>query len=144
MVFRQNLARIAGRIEENSIRKRELGDVYIYFSNFEDSLQQIEELVEPSQRNHFKKVLDSLDAEIIFNSVVQSFEKISEFIGEANKGKAEWKRDITTSLLQKCMALSDTLFVKIRLTKILSEKLVNDLATQNKALHEKIKAGLAP
>jgi hypothetical protein len=144
MVFRQNLTRVISRIEDNSIKKRELNDVFIYFSSFEDTLQQIDQLVEPSRGNRFKKVMDPLNAEIIFNSVLQSFEKINEFVTELNKSRLEWKRDITVDLIQKCMALSDSLFAQLKATKIFSEKLLTDLSTQNKALQDKIKAGMNP
>lgn len=144
LVFRQNLNRIINKIEEGSVRKRELNDVYTYFSSFEDILNEVESLMGTSSGNYFKKVLDPLSTELLFNSILSSFEKMNELIAILNQAKSEWRRDITLDLINRCISINDALFSKLNSSKNVSEKTITDLNSQKSKVVEMIRGGLSP
>lgn len=144
LVFRQNLSRIINKIEENSIRKREINDIYIYISSLEDVLNEIITLIATSNKNNFKKVLDPLNTELLFNSILHSFEKLNELINTLNQHKLEWKSNLTLDLIRRCISLNDALFAKLDSSKYLTDKLITDLNAQKNKLVALIKNGIEP
>jgi len=144
LVFRQNISRIINKIEENSIRKREINDMYIYISSLEDILNDITSLIDISGKSEFKKVLDTLSTELLFNSIINSFEKLNELITLLNQNKSDWRRDITINLINRCISITDTLFAKLNSSKNLTEKTITDLNIQKNKITEMIKSSLKP
>lgn len=142
LVFRQNLSRIINKIEENSIRKREINDIYIYLSSLEDTLNEIMSLIDPSSSNYFKKVLDPLNTELLFNSILNSFERLNELIHLLNQAKSDWRREITLDLINRCISLNDSLFSKLHISKNIAEKTIVDLNSRKSKVIETIKGGL--
>ena len=141
LVFRQSLSRIISRIEEGSIKKREVDDVYVHISPFEDTLNEIDELIETSGKTRFKKVLDTLNIELLFNGILSSFERLSETMNIMEQSKLDWKRDITISLIERCVDINETLFAKLD-SKDIPAKIVSDLNSQKNKVIESIKKGL--
>ena len=142
LVFRQNLSRIITKTEEKAIRKREINDIYIYLSSLEDILNEIVSLMDVSRNHHFKKVLDPISTELLFRSIITSFEKLNELVMLLNQDKLDWKREITINLIEKCMSLTELLFGKLNASKNIAEKTINDLNSQKKEIIEKIRNGL--
>jgi hypothetical protein len=142
LVFRQNLGRLTEKIEDKSVHKREVNDIYVYLSSFEDTLHEIFALVGDPGKNRFKKVLDPLNTEVVYNSVIQSFEKIIEVINALNQHKLEWRREITVDLIHKCIAINEVLFDRLRSSKTLTEKMIMDLKDKKNHLIEVIKKEL--
>lgn len=138
LLFRQNLGRIADKIEEKSIRQREVSEMYNFFSSFEDTLNEINFLLS-KEKNHFTKVIDTLDAELIFRSVVHSFEKAGELLYSLEQSKIEWRREIALKFLDHCLKANEILFEKLKEGKILPENTTKDLTTQNINAINKIK-----
>ncbi len=142
LVFRQNLSRVINKIEEHSIRKREVNDIYIHISSLEDTLNEIVSLVNISSDNHFKKILDPMNTELLFNSVIHSFEKLTELIHLLNESKLDWKREVTLDLINRCISLNNALFDKLNVSKNLAEKTAIDLNAHKNKVIEMIKSGL--
>lgn len=145
LVFRQNLSRIINKIEENSIRKREISEIYVYISSFEDTLNEIHSIIDTSgQGGYFKKVIDPLNTELLFNSILTSFEKLNELISILNQSNLEWRRDLTLDLINRCMSLNDVLFSKLNTMKNISEKTISDINLRKSEVCKVIKGGLTP
>lgn len=144
LIVRQNLSRIINKIEENYIRKREVSDIYIYISSLEDTLNETKALIGTDNKNQFKKVLDPLNTELLFNSILHSFEKVSELINTLNQSKLDWRRDITLKLIKSCISINNTLFTKLSSSKNLSDKTMTDLNLQKNKVIETIENGLNP
>lgn len=142
LVFRQNLSRIISKIEENSIRKREINDIYIYISSLEDILNEIASLISTSDKDHFKKVIDPLNTELLFNSILNSFERLNELINILNTTKLDWRRDILLDLINRCISINDSLFGKLNASKNLAEKTMIDLNSRKNSVVDTIKNGL--
>lgn len=142
LLFRQNLSRVMDKIESNLIKKREINDIYIYLSSFEDSLTEFVLLIDGTGKSHFKKNLDSLNAELILISALHSFEKINETASMLNERKLEWKREITLSIINKSLSQINEIFTKLSATNILKQARLLDLASQKDRLVSSIKANL--
>jgi hypothetical protein len=144
LVFRQNVNRLINNIESGIARKREINDVYIYISSFEDTLNDVANLLTPKSQNVFTKAIDPLNAELVFNSVLQSFEKIHELIILMEQNKLDWRRDVTVELIMRCKGVTDNLFAVLNSNKNISEKALSDLNAQRNRIFETIKADLMP
>lgn len=132
LLFRQNISKIINKIEEKTIRKREINEIYTYLSFLEDILNEIKLQMEKSPDNSFTKVIDPLNIELIFNSIINSFEKLFELISSLEQNKLEWKRDITIQLIDKCISINKSLFERLNSEKLIEEK--SDFNSQNKKI----------
>ncbi len=139
LLFRQNLGRLISNIESGTVRKREISDIYNYFSSFEDCLHEIGNIVEKDPNDQFTKTLDPMSTELVFNSINQSFDKLSELINLMANNKIEWKRDITLKLLEECLMTNAALMESLQNSKSLPEKIFTDLNIQNKKAVSPIK-----
>lgn len=144
LLFRQSLNKMINKIEENYAKKRDINEIYVYFSPLEDILKEISTLLNKKGRNNFTKVIDPVDMELIINSVTSSFKKINELIMMMEEKKFEWKRDVTLSLLNKCLALDKEIFDKLEASRILSEQIFKGLKESNNKVTELIKGEMKP
>lgn len=142
LVFRQNISRIISRVEEKEVHKREISDLYTYISSLEDILREVYALVYRQDGSQYTKVLDTLNTELVFNSVVNSFEKVNELIGILDQNKLEWRRDVTIHLIYKCINLNQQLFDRINIDKMISEKNLNDLNAQKSKVIDGLRAAM--
>ena len=141
LMFRQNLNRVISKVEEKSIRKREVSDIYGYIAAFENSLSEILSLVDISSESYFKKILDSVDTELLFNGILHSFERLNELVTTLNEAKLEWKRDITLDLIKRCVSLNNDLFVKLNSSKNSPEKIITDLNIRKDSIIDMLNKG---
>lgn len=142
LLFRQNLSRVITRIDEGTIKKREIGEIYVYLSSFEDVLNEINSLFS-KERNEFAKSIDPINTELILNSVLSSFEKLNETIIVMNQNNLEWKRDITLAFINKCIALNEGLFSNITSSRRLLDKIINELILRKKNVISNINTGIS-
>ena len=141
-MFRQNLNRVIDKIEDGTIRKREINDLYIHISSLEDILNEVLNFFWRGVGTNFTKVIDSLNTELVFNSVIGSFEKIDELIKILNNANIEWRRDITLSFINTCIAIQEDLFRKLNSMKNLNDKKLADLNAQKDKAVDSIKSKL--
>ncbi|MFA5357852.1 MAG: potassium channel family protein [archaeon] len=132
LIFRQNLNRLAMKIEEGTIRDADLYDFFTYLVSFEDHLRDVNMLFSDSEENKVKKSVDSLGAELIFNSIVRALERLSETIALLEKGKRNWKKELVSERIRRCMDLSDIICDKLNESKKIDQE------TVNKMLKEKV------
>ena len=122
------------------IKKREIGDIYIYLSQFEDSLNEITDIVEEPEKSTFKMNIDSLNAELIFSSIIQSFERINELLLIMKSEGIDWKRDINVFLINKCSDRATVIRDKLASKHSIPEKNLSDMSLQLKSIMDMIKA----
>lgn len=134
LVFRQNLNRFAMKIEEGTIREADLYDFFTYLVSFEDHLRDINMLFSDSEDNKFKKSVDSLGAELIFNSIVRALERLGETIAVLDKEKKDWKKELVSERIRRCMDLSDIICEKLKDSKKIDEKTVDKLLKEKAAV----------
>ncbi len=120
LVFRQNLNRVITRIDDKKLKKKELKELYSYISPLEIAITEISMLLSKKERNvEFTKNIDPLNAELIFTSIIQSIEKITELVSSLNDNVPEWRKEINLKQLENCMSISEVLFEKAISSKIL-------------------------
>ncbi len=142
LLFRQHITSIISKIEHNTVSKREVSDVYITISSFEDSLQEIFGMMGKSTKTQFTRVMAPLETELIFNSIIHSFDKLRELLALMNHHNLEWKREVTIHAIAKCLEVNKYLFEKLNTVKNLSEKAAHDLTSRNNVVVEEIKKEL--
>jgi len=138
LVFRQNIS----RVEEKEVHKREISDLYTYISSFEDILREVYALTYRQDGSQYTKVLDPLNTELVFNSLINSFEKVNELIGALDQNKMEWRRDVTIHLIYKCINLNQQLFDRLNADKMVSEKNLNDLNAQKSKVIDSLRTAM--
>jgi len=145
LLFRQNISRTIHKIDDESIRKREINDIYIHIHSLEEVLGQVPFLIGRKEKKHFTKAIDSVNAELLFNSIINSFKRLHELITILDLNQLEWRRDVVINLIKKCVRLNESLFERLKELKNLSEDRVKDLTSRNqkwiKFIEEKINDG---
>lgn len=128
LLFRQNLGAITNSIEDGTMKKRDVAGINIYLASLEDSLNEIYRLLSRKEgKNDFVKSLDPINAELIFNSVINSYEKLHDLIILMNSKKIEWATDLNKDLITRCFSVTDILFRKLDEIENLRKDAVKDL-----------------
>lgn len=131
LLFRQNLSRLANRIEDGVAKKREIHDLTIYLASVEDVLTEAHSIFEKTDKSKFLKKIDPINTELIFNSVLTSFERLNELLMLMNNKKKEWRREPIMVKLERCIAANELLYTKLTPNRGLPKKAINDIITAN-------------
>ncbi|MBN1377098.1 two pore domain potassium channel family protein [Candidatus Woesearchaeota archaeon] len=144
LLFRQNIDRIMGKIEENSIKKREINNIHIHISSLEDVISDLIHIIVKQKRDksstYFIKSIDSVNTELILNSIITSFEKLYDLIFLMAQNKTEWKTDINILILNKCLNMNETLFNQLISSNIIIKEKLNDIISQKNKIVSLIKS----
>ena len=138
LVFRQRMSTLISKIEVDTIRKREINDLYLQFGHLEDVLQELIPLMSPRLEG-FAKVMDPISTELVFVSVLNSFERVSELLTALNKHRQSWNREITIHTIDRCLQLNELLFSKLKGTHAFESKMVQNLEERKNAITPIIK-----
>lgn len=142
LLFRQHVGSFVAKIESGAVRKKETDDLYIQLSSFEDNLNEIRNMLHKPTKGHYTKIIDAVNAELIFNGITHSMERMHELMHQLNKHRVEWKRPITSSVIKRCTSLNHTLFDELYQTKILPDGTMLELLNRNRkviaAIEEKL------
>ena len=144
LLFRQNLERVINKIDEGNIRKREISNLHVYLSSLEDSLRETFSLITRVGRVDFIKNIDLVNTELIFNSIIHSFEKVYELSKILNEHHHDWKNDAILNLLETCTLSNEELFIALSSSTKLREETITDLNMRKNKVIEKIKNELKP
>ena len=134
LLFRQNAGRLISKIEDGTIQKREIHDLYTLLSPLEDILSELSPLVNPQSKNLFTKVLDGTNTELLLTSITHSFEKLEELLKILNDKGQEWRRDITLNVISHSIDLNNSLFEKINRLHTLDIARADELTELNKTI----------
>lgn len=126
LLFRQNLHRLIDKIGEGIIKKREIENIYIYLSSFEDTMNEMINMIDRPDE-HLTKGIGPVNTGLIFNGVLSSFETLNELIVVMTKHKLEWKRDINLKFVEQCLITNDKLFEKLDFSKGLLKQTIDDM-----------------
>lgn len=137
LLFRQNLNKVIDKVESGLAKKREVRELYLYFSSFEDVLNDSIMLLKRKSRRYTKSV-NSVDTELILNSTLSSLEKINELIQTVNEHKLDWRREVTLNIIGRCLKLVEELFLVVSSSSLLDEKKFAEVEQQKKTTVEKI------
>ncbi|MBI4147386.1 two pore domain potassium channel family protein [Candidatus Woesearchaeota archaeon] len=137
LLFRQHASRIATHVDTGTVDKREIYDLYVYIHSLETVLEEMLPMVNPEEKHIFSKVIDPLDSELLINSILQSFERLSELVAALSKSSLQWKRPVTIATIKRCVSLNRQLFSKV----IVSQKKmpgINETIADNERIVKEI------
>jgi len=126
LLFRQQISRLSAHVDSGEYRKREITDMYIYFDSFAQALEEILILTNPKKKHNFTKSLDIVNLELLLNSVLRSCKRIDELLSLLID--IDWKRDITSQTLTRCLFVIRGLLAQIDRTYIAKQE-VSDLCS---------------
>lgn len=131
LMFRQNLTRMIGRIEDEKIRRKELSDIYSYVSPIELIITEVQILLTKGKNAiYFTKKIDPMTAELLLKNILQSFEMINDLVKVLNNSKFDWKKDLTHSQIEYFISLNEVLFEKAESSRIIPKKNMIHLKAQ--------------
>ena len=142
LLFRQNVDRILIKIEDNSIRKREVLSLYVYFSSLEDVLNEVFPFVSSSGNKYFTKHIDSVNLELIIISILNSFEKTNELLTALINSKLEWKSDLNKDMVNRCLSSNEKIFSSLAFEENLMKPAIRDLNLRKHLIVSAIKEKL--
>jgi len=138
LLFRQSLDRITTALEEKEFKSKELKSVNTYLSSFDYTLSEIKIAIDSNKNNRYTKDIDSVNSEILFNSTLNSFEKLDEMILLLDKEKIEWKKELSIGLMAKCIKSNDELFSTLEQLALKSET-IRGLKIRKEEIKQKLK-----
>ncbi len=110
LLFRQHASRIMTHLETNTADKREINDLYIYIHSLETVLEEMLPLINPEEKNIFTKEIDSVNTELLVNSILQSFERLRELLVTLSSTKWDWKRPVTLTVINRCISVNKNMY----------------------------------
>ena len=126
-LFRININKKLQKIEEKTIKKWEIDDLWSEINSFEHTLKEIHDIFKRGLKSHYTKMVEEVDAEIILDSVRKSLQKVNDLFMKLNKSGILWKQKITIGLINRCIDMS----------KIIPEKVIHSYTIkENKRLME--------
>ena len=124
------MTRIINKIEEDTLHRRELAELHVYFAPLEDALSETFFLFQRATKNSFVKSVDPLNAELILHSIVSSLEKVGEVLSSIKEKGTGTIQEETRSLLDRCLLISDKIMDDVKITNEVEQEKMQDLVTQ--------------
>lgn len=140
LLFRQNLSRVRSKIDDGSIRKREINDLYIHITSFEDILYELIQFLSRQKGKDFMKTLSSVNLELIINSVNSSLSKLDNLFNDLKSHKLNWKNEITIKHITRSLRLSSDLFDIIKTHGSIPLDDITEIEIEINELIEKLKS----
>jgi hypothetical protein len=145
LLFRQNLDRLAARIESKEIHRRELTSMHNYFAPLEDILGEVHGLMSRSGKpgSHFLKNVDPVSAELIYHSILSSFDKLNELAAVMDHHRIRWRTADTMTTVNHCLSVTESIFGRLDASgaSLVKEK-VADLHTRKAKVSAAVKGML--
>ncbi|MBS3141077.1 two pore domain potassium channel family protein [Candidatus Woesearchaeota archaeon] len=138
LLFRQNLARVFERLENKTIKQHDIEEVQSHITLFEDTLNNIHTTISKSNKSRYTRKIDTLNSEIILNSIINSFDKLKELNILLNQNKLELNK-FSINKIESCMNITDNIFNKIPELDVLPESFIEDLKFNKRLLFNQIK-----
>ncbi|MFA5141611.1 MAG: potassium channel family protein [Candidatus Woesearchaeota archaeon] len=145
LLFRQNLDRIISKVEEGVIKKREINNLHTYILSLE--VYMMESLAflgkSPQEKDGYLKNVDPVNTELIFISVLNSLDKVSELFSSLNDTKSEWRYEALIKSIDSCITLNDKLFSVLNKSSDLRKETLNDLNSRKHNVITRIRVEVA-
>ncbi|MFH0869842.1 MAG: potassium channel family protein [archaeon] len=96
-LFRADVARVMEKIENNTLKQRELRDMWIIFSGLDTALTNIKNFIIPQKNDdsYFYKKIDAFRLELLLNSIKMSMNKVNELVKSLKNHSYEWRNELT-------------------------------------------------
>ena len=142
LLFRQKLGLLIELTEEKKMRKRDLDELFLHLSSWEDTLHDLLVILQRDQKNEYMAGINSVDLELIFHSLRQSFEKLYELIKALNLSQNEWPTENIIKSIGKCLNLNFYLLELLPKYRNIPSQSIETIREQGKVLRGLINAEL--
>jgi hypothetical protein len=142
-LFRQNIDRVISRVEERIVWKREVSNLHTHLSTLEYALNETAAMLGKSNGGRFVRTIDSVNAQLIANSVLSSFEKVNELLAVMAQNRIAWQTDANLGILKKCLTLNEVMFGNLSESGILAEEDVRILGARKDGMLASMKREVA-
>lgn len=143
-LFRADVSRALEKIENETIKQREVHDLWIFFSGLDTTLINIKNLIIPGRsEKYYHKQIGAFRLELFLNSIQLSMDKIIELVTALKGHKLNWKNELLITSIEDDVKVSreivDYLFKKGAEKKIVDkvEELQKSLDIIENELEEK-------
>ncbi|MBN2142717.1 two pore domain potassium channel family protein [Candidatus Woesearchaeota archaeon] len=135
-LVRTDIVMIIEKIENKTLKTRELKDLWIIFSGFDQTMTNIKNLIiPPAGEGHYNKKLDTSKLELILNSMKLTLNKVSELIITLKENNLDWRNELLlTSIYYDAQTCREV--VDYELKRNVDRKIVDKLNTLSKVLDE--------
>lgn len=135
LLSRQNLGNLINNINEGLRNEKSIiHNMDFYLVYLENIFNETSSLISKNSHGHFIKKLDSVNTEIIFNSLLQSLEKLHELIVTLDKYRIRWRFGSNINAIKKLLLLNENLFERLNNSKDLIEHSLDDLNIRKERL----------
>jgi hypothetical protein len=110
--FRQKMDEFITHLEEGTLRKRSVNDLYRNLASFEENLIRIRAFIPEEKSRDFKKNPEEEDMEILLNGILNSFEKIDELMRVNIQDDVIWRTESTIGYLKTCLDICESIFIR--------------------------------
>jgi hypothetical protein len=94
-LFRSDVNRILEKVESESMKPREVKDIWMIFSGLDTTLTNIKNLIMPNKdERYYYKRLDVFRLELLLNSIQLSMNKMLDLVKGLNSHQLDWKNDL--------------------------------------------------
>ncbi len=101
-LFRSDINKVMERIENNTIRQREIRDLWILFSGLDVTLSNIKKLIMPSRsEKYYYKRIDVFRLELLLNSMRLSVDKLLDLIRCLKENNLDWRNELLVTSIQE-------------------------------------------
>ncbi|HIH38314.1 two pore domain potassium channel family protein [Candidatus Woesearchaeota archaeon] len=102
LLFRTNLVSTLASVDDGSIKKREVQEIWHYFNQLESAQSEIKEVIAQFKKSELVVSSDPVQFQVLISSVRQSFDRILELINHLEAQNHKWKTDQNRIALENC------------------------------------------
>ncbi|MBW2990641.1 potassium channel family protein [Candidatus Woesearchaeota archaeon] len=100
-LFRADINRALEKVENDTIKQREVQDLWIFFSGLDTTLINIKNLIIPGRsEKYYHKTIDAFRLELFLNSIQLSMDKIVELLKALKSHKLKWKNELLVTSIE--------------------------------------------
>ncbi len=142
LLYRQHLSDLMAKVEDGTVKRREVKEIYHVVSQFEDTLREILTMLKRSDRSTYTKDMDGVDVELLSNSIVSSFERSAQLLGLMNEEGLDWDRGVTVELFEQCTKRGRNIFDHICSSDTISKQVRKKLREDSERAMESVEEEL--
>ncbi len=127
LYFRQNLHNLIHKADDDSLTKRDISHLHTLFYSFQGTLQDMVDLVQRQKKHDVIKRIDDINASLLMNSIIQTFQRIIELIQSMEQKNISWKSKRNLTYLKNCIGINSELFKIMKKIKTVKTDTLQDL-----------------
>ena len=100
-LFRSDVNRVLEKIESDTIKHREIKDLWILFSGLDTTLNHIKKMIKPhKKKRHYYKNMDVFRLELFLNSIELSMKKVLELLFTLKSHDLQWRDELLVTSVE--------------------------------------------